>query len=214
MRTVGSILKKARGKRGLSLNEVKEATRIHPRFLKALEEGSYSVFSSPVLLKGFLRTYARFLELDVEEVMAFFRREYDESRAKRDIKGVGPLRGPRVILTPGWVITTLAAALILIFLGYLYWGYQRYARAPFLAVDQPPSDITVTEASLAVVGRADREAEVRLNGERLSLSEEGRFAAAITLVDGVNTLEFSAVNSLGRETVITRTVVLEAPGGE
>lgn len=214
MKTVGSILKKAREKEGLSFDQVREATKIHPRFLKALETGSYSAFSSAVHLKGFLRTYARFLDLDVEEVMAFFRREYDERSRAQKIKGLEPLRGPRITLTPGWVITISAVVLVLVFLGYIVWGYQRYARPPFLAVDQPSSDITVNEEKLTISGRAGREAEVSLNGEEVALSAEGRFTLIITLSEGVNTLEFVAVNPLGRRTVVTRMVVLETPPEE
>jgi len=211
MKTVGSILKTAREEKALSLDRVKKATKIHPRFLKALEEGDYSVFSSPVHLKGFLRTYARFLELDEEEVMAFLRREYDEKKVQRRIEQVKALQGSRMFWTPGWVISIFAAVLVLVFFGYLFWGYQRYARAPFLAIDQPASDITINEAFFEIAGRASREVEVSLNGERLPLSEEGQFATTITLSYGVNTLEFVAVNPLGRRTVITRTVVVEAP---
>lgn len=211
MKTVGSILKTAREEKALSLNQVKEVTKIHPRFLKALEEGDYSVFSSPVHLKGFLRTYARFLELDEEEAMAFLRREYDEKKVQRKIAQVKVLQGSRMFWTPGWVISIFAVVLVLVFFGYLFWGYQQYAGAPFLAIDQPASDITINETFLEITGRASREAEVSLNGERLPLSEEGQLTTTITLSYGVNTLEFVAVNPLGRRTVITRTVVVEAP---
>lgn len=211
MKTVGSILKSAREEKGLTLDEIREATRIHPRFLAALEEGDYSVFSSPVHLKGFLRTYARFLELDEEEVMAFFRREYDEREAQEKISGIKALQRPRVFWTPGWLVSVFAIVLVLTFLGYLFWGYQRYTRTPFLAVDQPVADLTVSETVLEVVGRASREVEVSLNGETLSLSEEGRFETTIALSYGVNTLEFVATSPLGRKTIITRTVVVKAP---
>ncbi len=211
MKTVGSILKAAREKKALSLEQVRKATKIHPRFLKALESGDYFAFSSSPHLKGFLRTYARFLELDEEEVMAFLRREYDEKNNQVEIGGVKALRGPRIFWTAGWVVSVFAAILIIAFLAYLFWGYQRYARAPLLVVDQPAADLTISEPSLEVAGYASQGAEVKLNGEKLFLSGEGKFTATITLSYGLNTLEFVATSPLGRETEVTRTVIVEAP---
>lgn len=214
MKSVGSILKSAREKRGLTYERIRRETKIHPRFLRALEKGDYAVFSSPVHIKGFLRTYARFLDLDEEELMAFFRREYDEKRAQKRIRAVNPLKGPRFFWTPGWIIGAIGALLVFTFLGYLLWGYFRYARAPFLAVDEPASDMVIAEEAIEVRGRASKDAEVSLNGERLSLSEDGRFYAVVSLIQGANTLEFVAVSPFGRETEIVRTVVVETPSGE
>jgi cytoskeletal protein RodZ len=211
MKSVGSILKSARGKRGLSYEEIQRETKIHPRFLHALEEGNYSVFSSPVHIKGFLRTYTRFLGLDEKEVMAFFRREYDEKRVQGRVRGVKPLRGSRVFWTPGWIVGAVGVALIFIFLGYLLWNYRRYAGAPFLAVDAPASDTSTKEELIEIRGRASKGAEVTLNGKHLSLSEDGQFRSVVPLAHGVNTLEFIAVNPFGREARITRTVVVETP---
>lgn len=211
MKTAGSMLKSARKERDLTFEQVWEETKIHPRFLRALERGDYSIFSSPVHIKGFLRTYTRFLGLGEKEVMAFFRREYDAMQSQREIEQVRPLRGLRVFWTPGWVVSVLGVVLALVFLGYLLWGYSRYAGPPFLAVDQPGSDLTTEETAIEVVGRASRGVEVSLNGEHLSLTEEGRFTTIVSLSYGTNTLEFVAVNPWGRKSVVTRTVVVKAP---
>jgi len=214
MKSAGSLLKNAREEKGLTFKQVQQKTKIHPRFLQALEKGDYAVFSSSVHIKGFLRTYARFLGLDEEEVMAFFRREYDEAREQRSVEGVRPLRGPRIFWTPGWVLGALGAALVLVFFGYLLWGYWRYAGSPFLAIDQPASDIVTAETSIEVRGRASRGSVVSLNGRELSVSGEGSFELTVPLTSGTNVLEFVAVSPLGRKAVVIRTVVVEAPEDE
>jgi len=214
MKTAGSILKDARKKRGLTFKQIWEKTRIHPKFLQALEEGSYSIFSSPVHIKGFLRTYARFLELDEQEVMAFFRREYDETREQKDVAAVMPLRRLRTLWTPGWLVSAVGVVLVLAFLLYLLLGYTHYAGPPLLIVDKPESDMVLEENRIEVSGRTSRGVDVSLNGESLPLSESGRFSATISLSYGVNTLEFIAVNPWGRKTVVTRTVVVKMPAEE
>jgi cytoskeletal protein RodZ len=214
MKTVGSILERARKERKLDFEKIWEETKIHPRFLQALEAGDYSAFSSPIHIKGFLRTYVRFLDLDEEEVMAFFRREFNEARMQRRVEEVRPLRGLRVFWTPGWIVGFLGVVLALAFLGYLFWGYRRYAGAPLLIVDQPSSDLTVEETTIEVVGHASRGAEVTLNGERLTVAEDGNFVETVSLSYGANTLEFVATNPWGRKSVVTRTVVVKTPSGE
>lgn len=64
MDELGSILREAREAQGLTLAQVGEKTRINPRFLSALESGDYDILPTPVHVRGYLRNYARFLELD------------------------------------------------------------------------------------------------------------------------------------------------------
>jgi transcriptional regulator with XRE-family HTH domain len=67
-------LRAAREDRGLSLAQVAEATRIPQAYLEAVEEGAFEQFSSPLHLRGFLRNYAFFLDLEPEEILAEFDR--------------------------------------------------------------------------------------------------------------------------------------------
>ena len=64
MDELGLILQEARENKGLTLEEVQEETRINATYLAALENGEYAELPSPVHVRGFLRNYARFLDLD------------------------------------------------------------------------------------------------------------------------------------------------------
>ncbi|MBM3123810.1 MAG: DUF4115 domain-containing protein [Chloroflexi bacterium] len=68
--TVGQRLKKAREEKYLTLEKVAEQTRIRATFLKALEADDYSVMPSAAQGRGFLRNYAEFLNIDIDEVIA------------------------------------------------------------------------------------------------------------------------------------------------
>lgn len=69
-KTVGSKLKKARIKKSLSIELIAEETYIRKRFLIALEEGNFSQLPSAAQVRGFLRTYADYLGLDSNELLA------------------------------------------------------------------------------------------------------------------------------------------------
>jgi cytoskeleton protein RodZ len=78
MESVGELLAKERKAKGLSIEEISEATKIQPKFIHALEQENFKYFSAPVYLKGFLRTYAQHLGLEVEEILSSYK-ESDES---------------------------------------------------------------------------------------------------------------------------------------
>ena len=64
--SIGPALRHAREKRGLSLEEVEQATKIRPRYIEGLEREDYDMLPAPIYIRGFLKTYATFLGLDGE----------------------------------------------------------------------------------------------------------------------------------------------------
>src|SRR5512140_1778254 len=70
MPSVAEQLRQAREAQNLSVQQVVQITKIRTDHLAALEEGNYSVFSAPVYIRGFVRTYSALLKLDVPQVMA------------------------------------------------------------------------------------------------------------------------------------------------
>ena len=68
-------LRRAREAKGMELKEVEEITKIRSRYLQALEEENYDVLPGGVYTVGFLRSYARFLDLDAESLVNSFRME-------------------------------------------------------------------------------------------------------------------------------------------
>ncbi|HUA08648.1 MAG TPA: helix-turn-helix domain-containing protein [Candidatus Acidoferrales bacterium] len=72
MPALGERFRAAREARGLTLSDVAEHIRIRSVYLAAIEDENWSAIGAPVYIRGFLRTYARFLGLDPEEVVAEF----------------------------------------------------------------------------------------------------------------------------------------------
>jgi len=69
MGTLGRYLQEARQARGLDLRDAAQQTRISAHFLKALEAEDFSKLPGEVFVKGFLKSYAKFLRLNESEVM-------------------------------------------------------------------------------------------------------------------------------------------------
>ena len=73
MESVGYVLRKAREKRGLSVQDVYKGTNMADKFVLALEEDRWDVFPAETYMIGFLRNYAKFLGLDDDEVVSSYR---------------------------------------------------------------------------------------------------------------------------------------------
>jgi cytoskeleton protein RodZ len=69
----GSYLKHERELRGVPLEEISGATKIHIRFLKALEENSFDELPGEVFIKGYIRSYANIIGSDVEEMLNIYK---------------------------------------------------------------------------------------------------------------------------------------------
>lgn len=68
--SIGQQLRQVREARSLSLERAAQSTRIRFRYLEAMEADDFSVFPSPTQGRGFLRTYAQYLNMDVDPLLA------------------------------------------------------------------------------------------------------------------------------------------------
>lgn len=89
----GSILKEARQAKGLSLEYVHEATKIPMDVLHAIEEGYRIKTLSPFYFRGFLKLYAKYLNVDPATVLGDVQVEkrdetYTESQSGIDILSI------------------------------------------------------------------------------------------------------------------------------
>jgi transcriptional regulator with XRE-family HTH domain len=67
--SIGAALRKARERRRLTLTQVSETTKVRLHYLQALESDDISVMPSGAQARGFLRLYAGFLGLDLNELI-------------------------------------------------------------------------------------------------------------------------------------------------
>lgn len=68
----GEKLRQAREAHGLSVDDVATSLKLNAEKINALEQSDIAGLAAPVFIAGYLRTYARLLELPEEEVLADF----------------------------------------------------------------------------------------------------------------------------------------------
>ena len=88
---VGQKLEEARKRKGVSLREVSESTKIRGDYLSAIESGNYEINLPEVYLRGFVRLYAKFLGLDQDAMVADLDSDLGKSGNKSLKKSLGSI---------------------------------------------------------------------------------------------------------------------------
>ncbi len=99
--TIGQRLKRARENRRLTLEEAAEVTRIRLQYLQALEADDFSVMPSPVQARGFLRNYADYLGINLEQAIEELQNAAPQSDAPQEVVFDGEVSRPSTLAEPG-----------------------------------------------------------------------------------------------------------------
>lgn len=114
----GGKLRSARTSRGYSLDAVAQELNILKRTLQALEEEDFSNLPPFANACGFMANYAKFLELDSDDLVSSFKAAYPESLRPKivtsPVKPMGTLhRGRSSLRINPWLIAGVIALVIL-----------------------------------------------------------------------------------------------------
>lgn len=142
----GQTLSAARRKRGLELAAAAEAIGVPQEVLAALEADEWDRLDAPVYVRGYLRKYARLLELDEESVLA----AYEANAAPRDpaihahfTQGLGVHRDVRWLIP----VTGVIVVVVLILVGLWSWHRLRTKAHPAQAPAAAASAMMAHESS-------------------------------------------------------------------
>ena len=72
---LGDLLRETREQKNLSLEDAEKGTNIRKLYIKAIEDGNYDKLPGEVFLKGFMKTYAKFLGLDGQKIIEQYKAE-------------------------------------------------------------------------------------------------------------------------------------------
>ena len=65
---LGALLKTKRTEKNIAIGEVAERLKFSAKQIESLESGDYKGLPEPIFIKGFIKTYARFLGLDIDQI--------------------------------------------------------------------------------------------------------------------------------------------------
>lgn len=201
----GQRLRLQRLKKGLTLEEVSNATKIKVSFLLAIEKGEYKKLPPATYAQGFVRNYAGFLGMSKQEILAIFRREYDEEKVVKVLpegllkKEEFPLKRFRLQQA-----TKLIIFVFIILLGYILFQYRYAIIDPPLKINFPTEGTVISSQTVTVIGRTDSNGSVFVNNDPVSLDNSGNFKKVLSVFTGKTTITVKVINYFGRETIVER----------
>lgn len=69
---LGEVLRKERERRNLTVQDIEQGTSIRSLYIEHIENGNYDKLPGDVYTKGFIRSYAKFLNLNADELVKQF----------------------------------------------------------------------------------------------------------------------------------------------
>ncbi len=207
----GARLYEERIKKGYTLEEVSKATKIRSSFLTYIEKGEYKKLPSGTYANGFVRNYAKFLGLPENELLALFKREYDEEKFQK-VLPEGLLRRDDFPLKRIKFAQTFKV-LILIFtvlVVYIIFQYRAAIFNPMLSVSSPKENSIISSQTVNVVGKSDPDSAVFVNNEIASLDKNGNFTKKLNVFPGKAKITIKAVNNFNKTTILERNIEVKS----
>lgn len=211
MKTVGEILKKVRIEKKLDFEDIETATKIRKKFLIALEENDWNKMPSLPYIKGFIRSYSSYLGLKPDEMVAIFRRHFQEQEKNRLLPSglAHPLNEPMLRFSPQIGLIGILIAFLILFFGYLFFQYTSYTNPPNLVITKPLEGEILNSNKISLAGKTDADAVVSVNNQKVALSVNGEFTTTLLLSPGVNSILIESTSKYGKKKTATRTIQIQ-----
>lgn len=208
-KTVGAELKAARLSQDKSLKDVELATRVRGKYLLAIESGNHRELPHNVYAKGFIQSYADYLGLDAK----VFSERYVAERGDQHVqlRRQSQLTTSKFILTPRLLTSASVGAVALVVGVYLVFQLRSITAPPNLTITNPSKDQVLYGSLINMSGKVAGGADVYVNNSPILVDDSGSFTDPIALQEGVNSIEITAKNRLGKTTTVTRNILAHVP---
>ncbi len=135
------MLREAREAKGVTMAQAELATRVRGKYLRGIEAGDWDHLPEPLYVRGFIRSYARYLGLDAAVLLSLYEQDHVGPLPKADVKpAMRPLRVP----ASAWTGVAIGFVVFAVFVGLLAYVYRQW-----VAATPPPTPIAIPEVPTA-----------------------------------------------------------------
>lgn len=117
----GELLRTTREQQGLSLAGVSLQLNLSERTLAQIEAGDFSHLPGHTFARGYVRAYAKLLELDQAQVVELFDRYTGTDAKGSQVQSLGHIEEPTRLSSIGLRLVTLVLLFLLATLGFFLW---------------------------------------------------------------------------------------------
>lgn len=209
MGQLGETFRERRIALGVTLEQAEQDTKIRAKLLDALEEGDYARLPNPGYVRGYVSSYARYLELDPVPLLAMYRAETgagrfhdinlapDEAVAPRDEQHAVP-----------WRAALIGVAIIAVVSAAVWFGWSATHKSDKL----PPIPTTPSQTTSGTVPSSGPGAPAQATTSpftiKVSVSQSGASSLVVT-VDGKQAYNGTLTGGESKQFDVTGSAVLK-----
>lgn len=218
----GVLLKQAREQKGVSLEEASNDLKIIKSVLEALEKEQTNKLPPFVYLKGIIKKYSQYLNLDSEVILSLYEQQTQgknsfklEKQLFRSQQKFFNSKPPKIKLFSlfyffsHWFFSHFLEKFFLFaLLFYILFEICQFILPAQIILFYPPHDFNTHEQKIIIAGKVIRGKILYFQGEEIAFDNKGFFQIPLQLNPGLNTLSFEAFNALGKKTELISKVIL------
>ncbi len=192
--TIADKLKNLRLSKDIGVEVLAKKLDIPAKYIVNLENGQQENLPGDIYVRAWLKKMANFYEVDANGLLVDYHLEKKiSSNINRDnrVEKKKAIKSGR-FLSPKILRWLVLSGIVLVLFVYLGFEIINIIAPPYLNIVQPYNNFKTKEPSIDIVGQSKAEAQVMINGELVSLDQEGKFKKTVNLTLGLNNLEISA----------------------
>ncbi len=172
MLRTSSLLKNTRLDKEYDLSDIAKKLKIPIKYLTAIEDEEVKNFPQEPYCSLIIKDYADYLGLNGQEILSFFRRDFEQKKKSKSFKKDG------FSFTPQFTFAILIGIIIIGFIFYLTLEYFKFNRPPKLKIDWPEN---IAGESFNLSGITDPDSTIRINKDLIIVDANGNFQKKIQL---------------------------------
>lgn len=199
MLCASSLLKNTRLDKEWDLADISKKIKVPIKYLEAIENETVSFFPQEPYCSLIIKDYADYLGLNGTDVLALFRRDFDQKRKTKKRNSLF------LSFTPKFTFTLSLIFVVLFFFIYLSFEYIKFHQPPKLEVIWP-LEATVSSSVIEISGKTDSESTVRINDDLILVDINGTFQKKINLNSGDNKIIVESTSPNGKTTTLNKVI--------
>ncbi len=178
MLSASSLLKNTRLDKEYELSDISKKLKIPVKYLTAIENEEVKDFPQEPYCSLIIKDYADYLGLNGQEILSFFRRDFEQKKKNKSFKK------DDFSFTPQFTFVILIGIIVIGFIFYLTLEYFKFNRPPKLKMNWPEN---IAGETIDLSGITDPDSTVRINQDLIIVDAKGNFQKKIQLSSGNET---------------------------
>jgi cytoskeletal protein RodZ len=184
--SLGYILRKYRNKFGIDIDKLSHKISTEVDYIIALEKGNYKIFTSFNQALPIIRKLSYVLGLKYSSLVELYHKEYDTYISTKQNEN-------NTKLVINYQIFKFGGLMMIggVILSYLVLQVYQIAYSPAIKLDNDTFYQFYDQEEYKLTGNLSRASQLTLNGQKVTIKEDGNFEVFLNLREGENRIELA-----------------------